>query len=195
MCFLGDRVARRLFGEADPVGRTLELAGTPLTVVGVGPERITHTNYNGEDRDKLSLPATTFRDLLGWEFVSFAWVGLEPGAEPERVRREVRRALGARLQFDPGDEDALDVQDYTEIRALVDGILGGIQVFTLLVGVLGLLVSVVGVANVMLALVEERTRELGVQLALGARPRELAADLSGRRPRVPDSAARPALTR
>ena len=176
VCFLGGRLAREIFGDGDPVGRTVELMGTPLVVVGAGPERVAMSNYNGEDRDKLNLPGTTFQDLMGWRYISHAWVGLAPGADAQRVLAGVRRTLGARLHFDPDDEPALDIQNYVQIREMIDGILAGNRIFTLVVGVLGLLVSVVGVANVMLTLVEERTQELGVQLALGARPRLLAAE-------------------
>jgi putative ABC transport system permease protein len=176
VCFLGSRIARRLFGEQEPVGRTLELAGTPLLVVGVSPPKISFSSYNGEDRDKLTLPATTFQDLVGWRWISRAWVGVVPGADPLRVLADVRRTLGSRLRFDRKDDAALDVPDYTGIRAMIDSILNGTSVFTLVVGVLGLLVAVVGVTNVMLALVEERTAELGVMLALGARPIRLAQE-------------------
>ncbi len=176
VCFLGAELARDLFGDGSPEGRTVELAGTPLTVIGHGPDRLTFANYNGADRDKLTLPGTTFQDLMGWRYVSFAWVGLEAGADADRVLDQVRRTLGARLRFDPLDEPSLDIFSYIEIREMVDGILAGNRIFTVVVGILGLLVSVVGVANVMLTLVEERTREFGVQLALGARPRLLAAE-------------------
>ena len=176
VCFLGYRVAARLFGEPNPVGRTLEWHGTPFTVVGVGPERITTGDYNGQDRDKLTMPSSTFRELAGWRWVNFGWVGLEPRVDRRVVERGVRAVLGARLRFDPEDENALDIFDYVAIREMVDEILVGNRVFTVVVGILGLLVSVVGVTNVMLALVEERTRELGVQLALGARPRALATE-------------------
>ena len=176
VCFLGERLATTLFGSEEPVGREIELMGTPLLVVGVGPERITHTNYNGPDREKLVLPSTTLRDLTGWRFPSYAWLGLEAGAEVEAVVAQARRRLSPRLGFDPRDEEVFDATDYPAIQAMIEGILSGTSVFTGLVGVLGLLVAVVGVANAMLALVAERTRELGVQLALGAAPRILAAE-------------------
>lgn len=176
VCFLGARLAQRLFPGEDPVGRSVDVHGTPLTVVGVGPPRITHTNYNGEDRDKLTMPASTAEQMFGWRDVSYGWLGLEPGADRHAVLAEARRVLGARLRFDPADRDAVGVQDYVELRAMIGGILVGNRVFTVVVGVLGLLVSLVGVTNVMLALVEERTRELGVQLAIGARPGALAAE-------------------
>ncbi|MAW60436.1 MAG: hypothetical protein CMJ94_06340 [Planctomycetes bacterium] len=176
VCFLGHRLAERLFGDAPAVGATIEVAGTPFVVVGVGPPRITTTNYNGEDRDKLTMPASTFHELQGWRWVSHLWVGLTPGADKEAVLAEIRRRLGERRGFHPEDSGALIVQDYLAAREMIDSILAGNRIFTLIVGVLGLLVSIVGVTNVMLALVEERTRELGVQLAIGAPPSLLALE-------------------
>lgn len=176
VCFLGNRIAGELFGASDPVGQTLQVDGTPFLVVGVGPPRVTISSYNGQDRDKLSMPASTFKELQGWRRVSFLWVGLEPGATVDAVVPELRRRLGGVLGFDGTDEGALAVQDFIAIRSMIEGILRGNRVFTLIVGVLGLLVSIVGVTNVMLALVEERTRELGVQLAIGAPPGMLALE-------------------
>lgn len=176
VCFLGHRLAERLFGNEEAVGKTLSLDGQPFQVVGVGPPRITPSNYNGEDRDKLSIPASAFREAFGWRYASFLWVGLQSGANKAQVFAEVYRRLGDRLRFGPEDRDALSIQDYAEIRAMLEGIIAGNRIFTLIVGILGLFVAVVGVTNVMLALVEERTREFGVQLAIGAQPRLLAME-------------------
>jgi len=176
VAFLGHRIAQDLFAEGEPVGETLWIRGVPFTVVGVAPPKIAISNYNGDDRDKVAIPATAFRDLRGWRFVSHVWVGLESPDLREPVLADVRRVLAARHRFDPADEDALEVHDYVAIRELVDGILDGTSIFTGVVAVLGFLVSVVGVVNVMVALVEERKRELGIQLALGAQPRRLALE-------------------
>lgn len=176
VCFLGDRLATQLFGNADPVGQTLIVADTPFTVIGVGPTRVTMSNYNGEDRDKLTMPAATFRELFGWRWASHFWVGTEPGANTQAVLDEMHRRLGQALSFDPKDPGALEIMDYKASRQVMEGILAGNRIFTMIVGILGLLVSIVGVTNVMLALVEERTRELGVQLAIGAPPALLALE-------------------
>lgn len=176
VCFLGQRIAQRIFGEADPVGQELLVSGTPFTVIGVGPPRITMSSYNGEDRDKLTMPASAFQDLVGWRYVSHFWVGLTPGAARERVEAELYRRLGTELNFDPTDRGALNIIDYAATREMIASIVDGNRIFTVVVGLLGLLVSIVGVTNVMLALVEERTRELGVQLALGAPHRLLALE-------------------
>ncbi len=171
--FLGGRVKRRLFGERPAVGAEVRLHGQPFTVIGVLTDRTTFSAYNGHDSDKVSIPASTFRDLLGWTSISFLMVGLHDPAHKDVVADAVYRVLGRRHGFDPSDRDAVEMQDYIGIRDYVDSILDGNRVFTLIVGILGFLVAVVGVANLMFVMVEERKREIGVQMALGAKPRRL----------------------
>ncbi len=176
--FLGDRIAERLFGDLDPVGRTVQLWAESFTVIGVRKSKITTSSYSGEDRDKVTIPVSTFRDLYGWSTISQLWVRFaDPGAGPESrgaVADAVFEALAARHGIHPDDRDAIWMMDYVEIEDMIDLILDGNRAFMLVVGVIGLLVALVGVANVTYVMVEERTREIGVQIALGARPRDVA---------------------
>jgi len=176
--FLGHRTAERLFGDVDPVGETVELWGRTFTVVGVRVPSITMASYSSEDRDKVAIPASTFTDLFGWRELSILWGSF---AEPERgpgarqeVMDDVFATLAARNGIHPDDRDAIWMMDYVEIEEMVDLILAGNRAFMLVGGVIGLLVALVGVANVTYVMVEERTREIGVQMALGARPRDVA---------------------
>jgi putative ABC transport system permease protein len=174
--FLGHRTKERLFGKRDAVGATVDLLGTAFTVVGVQVPKITVSNYSGEDRDKVMIPAATFRELYGWRWVSCIWVRFQDSGERQRVIDDVRAVMGRLHGVHPQDAGAIWTMDYVEIEEMVDLVVDGNRVFTLLVGAIGLLVAIVGVANVTYALVEERTREIGVQMALGARPRDLALE-------------------
>lgn len=173
--FLGGRTKRTLFGDADAVGRTVQLYDRPFVVVGVLQPKITGSSYNGEDRDKVAIPASTFRDLFDRRQLSMLWARMPNRESRHALRDEVVRVLAARHGFDPADENALEVHDYVEIEELFETILAGNTIFLRLVGVIGLIVALVGVANVTYVMVEERTREIGVQIALGARPRDVAA--------------------
>src|SRR5207245_11236627 len=84
--------------------------------------------------------------------------------------QEVRAVLGARYAFDPKDERALSIWDTVKGSGTMTNILLGIQIFLGVIGGLTLMIGGVGVANIMYAVVKERTRELGVKMALGARP-------------------------
>lgn len=173
VCFLGHRTKQRLFGDDTAVGRTVEIHGTPFTVIGVRAEHISVSGYNGDDRDKVAIPYTAFADLLGWTRPSFMMVGLADSASKDQALDAIYRVLGAAHQFDPKDEDALDIQDYIALADMIDGMLDGNRTFNAIVGIFGLLVAVLGVMNMMYVMVEERRREIGVRMALGARPREI----------------------
>ena len=174
--FLGNRLKHKLFGEQQAVGREVLLYDVPFTVIGVRQDLITVTNYNGRDADKAYLPHTTFRDLRGWTRVSFLWVGLSNPKVKQDALDAIRKTLGQHYHFDPADEDALDIQDYLALHDMIHGMLDGNRYFNAFVGVLGLLVSMLGVANVMFALIEERRGEIGLKMALGARPRDIGRE-------------------
>ena len=92
VCFLGHRTKQRLFGEADAIGKSIEIHGTPFTVVGVREENITISNYNGDDRDKVAIPYESFLELRGWRGPSGTAADAcrttgPHGASPQRVER------------------------------------------------------------------------------------------------------------
>lgn len=176
VCFLGHRTKERLFGDADAIGETIEIHGTPFTVVGVRQENITISNYNGDDREKVTIPFTAFLDLRGWNGPSHIFVKVEDRERREEVLASIYALLGARAGFDSSDIDALYVQDYMDITDMIDGMLDGNRVFNGIVGLFGLLVSILGVMNVMYVMVEERRRAIGVRIAIGARTRDILGE-------------------
>lgn len=172
--FAGHAVARRLFGQPEPaVGRTVEIAGQPFTIVGVRDDSVPLGNYSGMDADKLLIPATTFRDLFGVRNPSYLLVGLTAADLDARVEDGLRQAFARRDGFAPEDRRALGFANVVARNRDIDAILDGTRWFMLIIGVLALLVAIVGVGNIMFVLVDERTREFGILLALGARPGRL----------------------
>ena len=91
--FLGSRTAERLFGRREAVGETVELWDTRFTVVGVLEQKITTSSYSGEERDKVVIPASTFRDLFGWRSISNLWVRY---ADRERRQHQLAVLEGVR---------------------------------------------------------------------------------------------------
>ena len=171
--FLGDEIAARLFGDTPPVGQTVLLDGLSFTVIGVMESKFQDSSNNGPDENRAVIPASTFRGIYGNEFVNHLLVRPRNVADAPVAKRELYRVLGGRHRFDPADERALGIWDFIEDEKIVGQIGYGIQVFLGLVGAFTLLVAGVGVANIMYVVVRERTREIGIKLAVGARRRHI----------------------
>ena len=173
--FLGDDIAARLFGETPPVGRTAMLDGLPFRVIGVMESKFQDSSNNGPDEDRAVIPASTFRSIYGNRFVNHLLLRPRDVNDAAVAKRELYRVLGGRYRFDPADERALAIWDFIEDEKIVGQIGLGIQIFLGLVGGFTLLVAGVGVANIMYVVVRERTREIGVKLAVGARRRHIVS--------------------
>jgi putative ABC transport system permease protein len=169
--FLGDGLAEELFGDEDPVGKTLKADGVPYVVVGVMEPKLQMGSYQGMDEDHGVIPISTFEAQFGWNRLSNLVIQVKDPETMEQAVLEVRKVLGAKYVFDPSDERVLGTWDTVEGSKVMAGILIGIQAFLGIIGALTLFVGGIGVANIMYAVVKERTREMGVKMALGARAR------------------------
>lgn len=169
--FLGDGVARGLFGDEDPVGRTVHVIGTPFTVVGVLEPKLQDNDYEGTDDERVCIPASTLSRLYGDRFLDYVVFAAHEPAQNAAAVAEVRRVLAARLGFHPADRDALTVWDTAENDRIRDTAFLAMDVLITLACLLTLCVGGIGVGNLMFLMVRRRTREIGLRMALGARPR------------------------
>ena len=167
--FLGDGVASRLFDTEDPVGKTMLIDKVPYTVIGVLIEKMMFGNYSGMDSDHAIIPIRTHYAQYGRDQLSNIVVKPENPAHMKSTLAEVTQILGSKYAFDPDDERVLGTWDTVESGKIRNAILMGIKIFLSVIGVLTLTVGGIGVANIMYAVVKERTREIGVKMALGAR--------------------------
>lgn len=170
VAFLGDELKKVLFGEeTDAVGKTVFVGQTPFLVVGVMVPKNQNSSYSQRDKDRIFIPATTFRATFG---VTFASQVLYRPADPSLggdAEKRMRQVLSRKHTFDPGDEDALGVWDTNEGARFFKYLFLGFNLFLGVVGSFTLVVGGIGVANIMYVVVRERTREIGVRRALGAR--------------------------
>jgi putative ABC transport system permease protein len=127
------------------------------------------SNNNGPDENRAVIPASTYAAIYGGTYVNQLLVRPREVQEALAVKNEIYRVLGRRYKFDAKDQRALSIWDFIEDAKITGAIGFGIQIFMGLVGVFTLIVAGVGVANIMYVVVKERTREIGVKLAIGAR--------------------------
>ena len=172
--FLGNELADKLFGKGNsPIGRSVTIDGLPFVCVGVLKKKFQDSSNNGPDADRAVIPYSTFRTIYGFRFVNHLIVRPRDASLGPSVKAEIFRVLGKKYRFDPADERALGMWDFIEGEKENLKVGLGIQIFMGLVGAFTLLVAGVGVANIMYVVVKERTHEIGVKLALGARKRHI----------------------
>lgn len=190
VAIIGADAWQQLFGAHDGLGEVVHIAGVPYTVVGKIRKKDQDSNYSGPDNDKVfvpfaamardfprpDVPAGTLSQIIvapkaavvdGLEGVLDARTGRIADIDWP-LERDVRRVLAGRHDFNPEDRDALSVWD-TSLETLMFGrMIGTMRDFFWLVGLITLALGGLGVMNIMLVAVRERTREIGVRKALGA---------------------------
>lgn len=167
--FLGDQLAKNLFGEEDPVGKHVMLNQTPFIVIGVMQSKIQNSSYSQRDHDRAFIPATTFSAMTGTDLVSnILYVPKDPQFAPA-VMDQVYEVMGRKYRFDPSDRDAIGIWDTNEFWAFINILFYGINGFLGLIGFFTLAVGGIGVANIMFVVVQERMMEIGVRRSAGAR--------------------------
>ena len=167
--FLGDEVATDLMGKEDPVGKTILISGAPYLVIGVMQKKTQMGTYGGPDATHANIPITTFRAQYGRERLNNILLETHNPEDMKGALKKYNDIMGPKLGYDPTDKQAFGTWDTVEGAKINRMITGGIQMFLGIVGALTLLIGGVGVANIMFAVIKERTREIGVKMALGAK--------------------------
>jgi putative ABC transport system permease protein len=173
VCVIGATVRRELFGSADPVGEQVRLKKFSCTVVGVLGSK--GQGAMGNDQDNLLvLPlATMQRRVVGHTRINTILVSMNDSADPARLKASLEQLMRERRRLAENDDNNFNVLD---TRQIADTMSGTTQIMTMLLGAVAavsLVVGGIGIMNIMLVSVTERTREIGVRLAIGALEREV----------------------
>ncbi|HEX7706350.1 MAG TPA: ABC transporter permease [Thermoanaerobaculia bacterium] len=167
--FLGDELAADIFGKTDPVGKTLLINNAPYVVIGVMQKKTQMGSYQGPDGNRACIPLSTARAQFGRERLSNLLLETHEPQQMGAALKKFNEIMGPKLGYDPTDDRAIRTWDTVETAKVTSAISIGIQVFLGIVGALTLLIGGVGVANIMFAVIKERTKEIGVKMALGAK--------------------------
>ena len=174
VCFIGDLLASDLFGSVEPVGKAVFIDSVPFTVIGVMRHKQQNSNYNGQQDERCAfIPWATFSALYGYKYVSNFIFRPRDLTRSKAVMEEAKRQLAKIIGFNPADPDALGIWDTLDFEKQFTTFFLAFTVFLGIIGSFTLLVGGVGVASIMRVVVDERTREIGVKLAVGARRRTI----------------------
>jgi putative ABC transport system permease protein len=167
--FLGGEIAKQLFGRSDPYGEIVKIDGIPFTVVGTMPKKLQTSMNNGPDDERAIIPFTTFESIYGDPYLDELIVKPTRFEYGTYVEQEVRRVLAKKYNFDPTDERAVPMWNFIENEREGAKVFRGLNIFLAVIGSMSLIIAGVGVANIMFVVAKERTREIGIKRAVGAK--------------------------
>ncbi|HKI87134.1 MAG TPA: ABC transporter permease, partial [Thermoanaerobaculia bacterium] len=167
--FLGDKLKTELFADQPALGKTVLINQTPFTVIGVMHKKQQNNMYGGPDNDHAAIPESTFELMFGRQYLSDMVLKPKHPDQMALLKSDLRETLGRKYRFDPTDDRALPMWDTQHSQKITNNILLGIEIFLGMIGALTLIIGGVGVANIMYAVVRHRSRDIAIQMALGAK--------------------------
>ena len=178
VCVIGKRVWENIFpGGEDPCGKYLRIKDMQYRIIGVDA-RNSAININGSSTQSVVIPAQLMDKLLqkGGKFEIMCFT-VKEGAQSQVMQEKVRNLLARRHSIDPTDKNAIMVIDTKKIFSIVDNLFKGVNILVLLVGLGTLLAGAIGVSNIMMVTVKERTTEIGIRRAIGATPKMILSQI------------------
>ncbi len=176
---IGQTVARKVFAPgADPVGKTLRIRGTPYVVVGMLAKK--GQNFMGQDfDDAVFIPSAVYRSKFQGGLQQFipgvVFVGTRTAEDTYRAQAQITALLKDRHHVKTSDEQDFDVRNFTEMATARQAGMSTLTGLLAAVALVSLIVGGIGIMNIMLVSVTERTREIGIRMAVGARPADVLA--------------------
>jgi len=178
VCFIGKNIYDALFkpGE-DPVGKVIRSNGIYYTVVGVG-SGLSNVQIGGKSDDLVVLPFTTMQSAYNQgDIIHFMAAVAKDEVDASYVETEIKKILKAQNSIAPTDERAVGSFNISKMFKMFSYLFLGIRILIWIVGLGTLLAGAIGVSNIMLVSVRERTKEIGIRRALGARPRDIISQI------------------
>lgn len=175
VCLLGQTVRRELFGRGEPIGQNMRVGTVSCRVIGV-IEAQGVSSFGTDQDDFVLMPLRTFqRRIAGNTDVAMMFAAVREGVSTDRARDDIERLMRERRRVGPGMDDDFNVFDMTQVAAVLTSTTNVLTGLLAAVAAVSLLVGGIGIMNIMLASVTERTREIGVRRAIGAKRRQIVS--------------------
>ena len=173
VCAIGQVVKEQLFGGIDPIGKIIKIKNLPFRVVAVMAAK--GTAGFGQDQDDMILaPYTTIqKKMLGIDYLSFIFVKAISSSSVNAAQQEIESLLRQRHNIKTGSDNDFTIRNVTDMLAAVMNITGLLTIFLGSIASISLIVGGIGIMNIMLVSVTERTREIGIRMAVGAKRRDI----------------------
>jgi len=173
VCIIGDTTRRELLGPADPVGARLRLRSVSCEVIGLLQSK--GKNNFGMDRDDtVVMPLRTMqRRLSGNDDIEQIQLSVRASTSSEKAQQDIYRLMRERRRLSTEDDDDFNIMDQQELASTLSGATRTLTALLAAVAAISLLVGGIGIMNIMLVSVTERTREIGIRLAIGAFERDV----------------------
>jgi len=175
VCLLGRKVYTTMFEKGEnPIGKMVKVNGIYFQVVGVVRSYTDNVNINGTIDESVILPFTTMQQVfaMGDKIDFFAFVA-DDDTPISDIEEDVKQFIKQRHDIAPTDDEAVSSFNLSEIFKAFKGLFFGIHILIWIVGLGTLMSGIIGVSNIMLVTVKERTREIGVRRAIGAKPKNI----------------------
>ncbi len=173
VCIIGETVRKKLFGGQEVLGEKIRLQKLSCEVIGLMAEKGQSTMGQDQD-DMVVIPLRTLqRRVTGTQDVSLIQVSVRDGASTDKVQKDIVTLMRERRHLGPSDDENFHVMDMKEIAKMLTGTTELLTALLSAVAAVSLLVGGIGIMNIVLVSVTERTREIGVRLAIGALEREV----------------------
>jgi putative ABC transport system permease protein len=168
VCIVGETVIKKLFGGQEAMGEKIRLQKFSCEVIGLLEGKGQSTMGTDQD-DIVVIPLSTYqRRIAGNQDVGLIQISVQQGAPTEKAQQNIRLLMRERRHLSPSDDDNFNVMDMKEIANMLTGTTQTLTALLSAVAAVSLLVGGIGIMNIMLVSVTERTREIGIRLAIGA---------------------------
>lgn len=174
---IGKNLAEELFGTEDPIGKFVSVNGVYFQVVGVVAQ-YSEANIGARLDDNIQMPANTMRRAFNMgQNVDFFIFTARQGVNPGDLKPYIVRAMRQNHPIHPDDKSAVGMMNVAEEFEKVNGLFLGVSILALFVGAGTLIAGIIGVGNIMWIIVKERTQEIGIRRAIGAKPKDIIVQI------------------